>query len=63
VQREVVVVDGALDTSVQTRNLAPINFSGEMLNGCNDYLVVRTPHLCEACFICAHPESAEGPAR
>ena len=44
----VVVFDGAMGTSVQTRNLAPIDFGGEALNGCNDYLAVTRPDVVEA---------------
>ncbi len=39
----VVVFDGAMGTSVQNCTLGPIDFGGETLNGCNDYLVITRP--------------------
>jgi 5-methyltetrahydrofolate--homocysteine methyltransferase len=44
----VVVFDGAMGTSVQTCNLRPIDFGGESLNGCNDYLVITRPKVVES---------------
>ena len=44
----VVVFDGAMGTSVQACRLGPIDFGGETLNGCNDYLVITRPAVIEA---------------
>jgi 5-methyltetrahydrofolate--homocysteine methyltransferase len=44
----VVVFDGAMGTSVQACHLGPIDFGGEPLNGCNDYLVITRPDVIEA---------------
>ena len=44
----VVVFDGAMGTSVQACNLRPIDFGGETLNGCNDYLVITKPDVVES---------------
>ncbi|MGH2593500.1 MAG: homocysteine S-methyltransferase family protein, partial [Anaerolineae bacterium] len=41
----VVVFDGAMGTSVQACHLGPIDFGGESLNGCNDYLVISKPEV------------------
>jgi 5-methyltetrahydrofolate--homocysteine methyltransferase len=43
----VVVFDGAMGTSVQACHLGPIDFGGEKLNGCNDYLVITKPDVIE----------------
>jgi 5-methyltetrahydrofolate--homocysteine methyltransferase len=58
----VVVFDGAMGTSVQTCNLRPIDFGGEALNGCNDYLVITRPDVVEsihASFLAAGAEAIE----
>ena len=44
----VVVFDGAMGTSVQACRLGPIDFGGETLNGCNDYLVITRPDVIES---------------
>ena len=43
----VLVFDGAMGTSVQACHLGPIDFGGESLNGCNDYLVISKPEVIE----------------
>ena len=58
----VVVFDGAMGTSVQTCHLGPIDFGGEALNGCNDYLVITRPDVVEsihASFLEAGAEAIE----
>ncbi|MBI5563736.1 MAG: homocysteine S-methyltransferase family protein, partial [Chloroflexi bacterium] len=58
----VVVFDGAMGTSVQTCNLGPIDFGGETLNGCNDYLVMTRPDVVEsihASFLAVGAEAIE----
>ncbi|MDQ3555903.1 MAG: homocysteine S-methyltransferase family protein, partial [Gemmatimonadota bacterium] len=44
----VLVFDGAMGTSIQGFDLAPRDFGGEALEGCNDYLVVSRPDVIEA---------------
>ncbi|MFN8594877.1 MAG: methionine synthase [Anaerolineae bacterium] len=58
----VVVFDGAMGTSVQACNLRPIDFGGETLNGCNDYLVITKPDVVEsihASFLAVGAEAIE----
>jgi len=58
----VVVFDGAMGTSVQACHLGPIDFGGEALNGCNDYLVITRPDVVEsihASFLAAGAEAIE----
>ncbi|HEY4720316.1 MAG TPA: homocysteine S-methyltransferase family protein, partial [Anaerolineae bacterium] len=58
----VVVFDGAMGTSVQQCNLGPIDFGGEHLNGCNDYLVISQPEVIEqihASFLAVGCEAIE----
>ncbi len=58
----VVVFDGAMGTSVQACHLGPIDFGGERLNGCNDYLVITKPDVIEsihASFLAAGAEVIE----
>ena len=43
----VVVFDGAMGTSIQACRLGPLDFGGESLNGCNDYLVISKPEVVE----------------
>ncbi len=38
----VLIVDGALGTSLQKMNLTAEDFGGERYMGCNDYLVITT---------------------
>lgn len=46
-QRQVVVFDGAMGTSLQKLNLTAQNFGGERTNGCNDFLVISDPSSVE----------------
>ena len=58
----IVVFDGAMGTSVQACQLGPIDFGGETLNGCNDYLVITRPAVVEsihASFLAAGAEAIE----
>src|SRR5512135_1267679 len=58
----VVVFDGAMGTSVQACHLGPIDFGGETLNGCNDYLVITKPDVVEsihASFLAVGAEAIE----
>ena len=44
-QERVVVVDGAMGTSIQARDLGPQDFGGPEYEGCNEYLVVTRPDV------------------
>ncbi|MFO8174235.1 MAG: homocysteine S-methyltransferase family protein, partial [Longimicrobiales bacterium] len=44
-QRRPVVFDGAMGTSVQSLNPSADDFGGEAFLGCNDHLVISSPHL------------------
>jgi 5-methyltetrahydrofolate--homocysteine methyltransferase len=46
-QEHVLVFDGAMGTSLQTMNLTAVDFGGEKLEGCNDYLVISKPVVVE----------------
>ncbi len=41
--QKIMVLDGAMGTSLQTLNLTAMDFGSEELNGCNEYLVVSKP--------------------
>lgn len=43
--RRVLVYDGAMGTSIQTRPLTAEDFGGPGLDGCNDHLVITRPDL------------------
>ncbi len=58
----VVVFDGAMGTSIQACHLGPLDFGGESLNGCNDYLVISKPEVVEqvhASFLAVGCEAIE----
>ncbi|GAC1514081.1 MAG: methionine synthase [Gemmatimonadaceae bacterium] len=44
----VLVYDGAMGTNIQRYNLAPKDFGGASLEGCNDYLVITRPDVISA---------------
>ncbi|HET6228706.1 MAG TPA: methionine synthase [Longimicrobiaceae bacterium] len=46
-RERVLVFDGAMGTSIQRYHLTPVDFGGERLEGCNDYLVVTRPDVIE----------------
>ena len=41
--RRLLVLDGAMGTSLQKLKLSADDFGGERFMGCNDYLVLRKP--------------------
>ncbi|HEY0037981.1 MAG TPA: homocysteine S-methyltransferase family protein, partial [Longimicrobium sp.] len=41
----VLVFDGAMGTSIQRYDLTPEDFGGQVLEGCNDYLVITRPDV------------------
>ena len=44
-KRRIMVVDGAMGTSIQGKNLGPDDFGGEEYEGCNEYLVLTKPEV------------------
>jgi 5-methyltetrahydrofolate--homocysteine methyltransferase len=46
-EKQVLVFDGAMGTSLQLQNLTAEHFGGEQFNGCNDYLVISYPEAVE----------------
>jgi 5-methyltetrahydrofolate--homocysteine methyltransferase len=48
VKNRVVVYDGAMGTSLQQAGLAPDDFGGDHLEGCNELLSVTRPDVVQA---------------
>src|SRR5947209_2737502 len=46
--KRVLVYDGAMGTNIQRYNLAPEDFGGKALEGCNDNLVRTRPDVIQA---------------
>ena len=44
-QKRILVLDGAMGTSIQDRNLGPEDFGGPEYDGCNEYLVITQPDV------------------
>ncbi|MDA0733135.1 MAG: methionine synthase, partial [Chloroflexi bacterium] len=44
-KERVLVLDGAMGTAIQTRNLGPEDFGGPQYEGCNEYLVITRPEI------------------
>ena len=44
-RERILVIDGAMGTSIQDRNLAPEDFGGPEYEGCNEYLVITRPDV------------------
>ena len=42
-QERVLVLDGAMGTAIQARNLGPDDFGGAEYEGCNEYLGITRP--------------------
>ncbi|MBT5953262.1 methionine synthase [bacterium] len=45
IKSKILVIDGAMGTSLQDENLTETDFGGEELNGCNEYLVITRPNI------------------
>ena len=43
--QKIVIIDGAMGTALQERNLTASDFGGEEFDGCNEYLVITRPHI------------------
>src|SRR5258708_488190 len=41
----ILVLDGAMGTAIQARNLGPADFGGNDLEGCNEYLTITRPEI------------------
>lgn len=46
-KEKIIVLDGAMGTSIQAQNLSASDFGGEQYNGCNEYLVITKPSAVE----------------
>ena len=44
-RERILVIDGAMGTSIQDRNLGPDDFGGPEYEGCNEYLVITRPDV------------------
>lgn len=44
-RQRIVILDGAMGTMLQRRNLSAADFGGAQLEGCNEYLVVSRPDV------------------
>ena len=44
-QERILVIDGAMGTAIQDRNLGPEDFGGAEYEGCNEYLIVSRPDV------------------
>lgn len=44
-RERVLVLDGAMGTAIQSRNLRPEDFGGPEYEGCNEYLVITRPEV------------------
>ena len=47
-ERRILLLDGAMGTMIQARNLTAADFGGAALEGCNDYLVKTRPDVIES---------------
>ena len=41
----ILIIDGAMGTQIQARNLGPEDFGGEEYEGCNEYLNITRPDI------------------
>ena len=46
-REKIIVFDGATGTHLQGQGLTPDDFGGELLDGCNEYLVISKPSAVE----------------
>ena len=44
-QERIIVLDGAMGTAIQGRNLGPADFGGAEFEGCNEYLTLTRPEV------------------
>ncbi len=44
-QKKILVIDGAMGTALQQKNLTAEDFGGEPFEGCNEYLVITKPSV------------------
>src|SRR5690349_6591305 len=44
----ILVLDGAMGTAIQNKNLGPADFGGEAYDGCNEYLVITRPEIIQS---------------
>ena len=44
-RQRILVLDGAMGTAIQARDLGPDDFGGPLYEGCNEYLVITRPDV------------------
>ena len=44
-KQKILIIDGAMGTALQDRQLKPVDFGGEELDGCNENLVITRPDV------------------
>ena len=47
-KERVLVLDGAMGTAIQNKNLTAKDFGGDLYDGCNEYLVITRPDVIES---------------
>ena len=47
IAQRLLVMDGAMGTAIQNKNLGPDDFGGEEYEGCNEYLIITKPDVIE----------------
>ncbi len=45
--QRLLVMDGAMGTAIQNKDLGPEDFGGEEYEGCNEYLIITRPYVIE----------------
>ena len=45
--QRILVMDGAMGTAIQNKDLGPEDFGGEEYEGCNEYLIITRPDVIE----------------
>ncbi|MGE8203466.1 methionine synthase [Heyndrickxia sp. NPDC080065] len=46
-KKKIIILDGAMGTMIQDRNLTAKDFGGEEYEGCNEYLIITAPNVIE----------------
>ena len=44
-KQRILIIDGAMGTAIQSRDLGPEDFGGPEYEGCNEYLVITRPDV------------------
>ena len=46
-KKRILILDGAMGTMIQSKNLSASDFGGEEYEGCNEYLSITAPKIIE----------------